>query len=64
VVIGDEPDNTEQDTGTSDQAVSQGEERWRHQMLSHGIRQFREEQVFGPLGVMRLQGLNGRRVRS
>ena len=26
-MIGDEPDNAEQDTGTSDQAVSKGEER-------------------------------------
>jgi hypothetical protein len=33
-VIGDESDNTEQDTGTSDQAVSQGEERAGIPLLS------------------------------
>jgi hypothetical protein len=33
-------------------------------MLSHGIRQFREEQVFGPLGVMRLQGLKKKKWAS
>jgi hypothetical protein len=46
-VIDDESGNTEQDTGTSDQAVSQGEERpgipllqlydkiWREDILAH-----------------------------
>ena len=63
-MIGEEPDTPSKIRELQSKLVSQGEERWRHQMLSHGIRQFREEQVFGPLGVMRLQGLNGHRVRS
>jgi hypothetical protein len=59
--IGEKPDNTEQDTGPSDQAVSKGEERRRHKVSSQGTRQFSEEQVFGPLGVIRLQGPMGAR---
>jgi RNA-directed DNA polymerase len=35
--------------------------RRRHQVSSHGTRRFPEEQVFGPLGVMRLQGPMGAR---
>jgi RNA-directed DNA polymerase len=36
--------------------------RRRHKVSSHGTRQFPEERVFGPLGVIRLQGPMG--VRS
>ena len=60
-MIGDESDNTEQDTGTSDQAVSKGEERTRHKVSSQGTRPFPEERVFGSLGVLRLQGSMGAR---
>jgi len=35
--------------------------RRRHKVSSHGTRQFPEELVFGPLGVLRLQGPMGAR---
>ena len=35
--------------------------RRRHKVSSHGIRQFPEERVYGPLGVIRLQGPLGAR---
>jgi RNA-directed DNA polymerase len=35
--------------------------RRRHKVSSHGTRQFPEERVFGPLGVLRLQGPMGAR---
>ena len=35
--------------------------RRRHKVSSHGTRQFPEERVFGPLGVIRLQGPLGAR---
>jgi RNA-directed DNA polymerase len=35
--------------------------RRRHKVSSHGIRQFPEERVYGPLGVIRLQGPMGAR---
>jgi RNA-directed DNA polymerase len=35
--------------------------RRRHKVSSQGTRQFSEEQVFGPLGVIRLQGPMGAR---
>jgi retron-type reverse transcriptase len=42
-VIGDEPDNTKQDTGTSDQAVSKGEKRAGIPVLSALDKVYRED---------------------
>jgi RNA-directed DNA polymerase len=42
-VIGDEPDNAEQDTGTSDQAVSKGEERAGYRFYQLYDKVYRED---------------------
>ncbi len=57
VVIDDESDNTEQDPGTSDPAISQGEEPRRHKVPTRGNTQFSFARVFGELGVFRLRNV-------
>ena len=54
-MIDDESDHTEEDSGTSDQAVSHGEERVSGALARHPP--FSDEVVFGELGVLRLRAV-------
>jgi hypothetical protein len=60
-VIGDEPNNTEQDPELPIKLYRKAKNGGRHQVSSHGTRPFPEERVFGCLGVLRLQGPMGAR---
>jgi hypothetical protein len=60
-VIGDEPDTPSKIRELPSKLYRKAKNEMRRQVLSHGTRQFPEERVYGPLGVLRLQGPMGAR---